>query len=144
MRPTPAYVDAAQQLNDALEHTITNAAHLSTPEFASHRERALYSLTAACHDLAALNRQISPVPARLIDAGVLFGHARALDATPDRLRARIAGRLVTLDHFDLKDLKQAVTAAETASASVARELSIRVAVLRQPAQKVEPMLGPQL
>ncbi len=144
VRPSPAYVDAAQQLHDTLEHTITLAPVLGLPGHARERDRALDSLTAATHDLATLSREMTPIPARLIDASILFAHARALDATTDRLRARIAGRLVPLDKFDLPDLTEAINAAEAATHEAAQAISRYVTLQRDVNRNAQPEIGPAL
>ena len=140
VRPSPNYVDAAQQLHDALEEAIRCAPDLGRRQ----RERAFDSLTAASHDMAALTREIGPIPGRLIDAGILFAHARAVEADTDRLRARLRGRLVTLHYSDLPDVEAANTAAQRATELTERELCRHLAARRQPAPQTEPSLGPQL
>ncbi|WP_347351222.1 helix-turn-helix domain-containing protein [Intrasporangium sp.] len=144
VRPSLAYIEAAQQVHATLEQVIARAPDLGRLGLAHQRERALDSLTAACHDLAALTRQISPLPARLLDAGILFGHARSLEATTDRLRARITGRLVPLHHSDLPDLEQAILTAETAAAAIAHDLPQHITARRHPTREAEPATGPQL
>lgn len=143
-RPGPAYVEAAQRLHDTLARTITLAPALARPEHARELGRALDSLSAASHDLATLSREMTPIPARLVDAGILFAHARALDATTDRLHARIAGRLVPLDKFDLPDLNDAIAAGETATREAAHAIARRFTLQRDVSRSAQREIGPAL